>query len=112
MTLLTVFYQILKFFSNRGLYTEEGIIALIEVMDSQIIDYLSITLTGSDFRVNSERSRIQRKTGYGLETKDVADFSPNKNTIYLYKCLKPEEVLIIKNALGKYRDQIEIVENF
>jgi hypothetical protein len=102
----------MHFLSNRGLYIDEGIISPGINMDEQIINYLSITLTGSDFRVNDEKTRIQRKTGYGVETKDVADFSPNKNTLYLYKCLKVEEVLIIRNALGKYRDQVEVVENF
>ena len=60
MTLLFVFYQILKFLSNRGLYTMEVIIICGAVMDQQIIEYLAITLTGSDFRVNSEKTRIQR----------------------------------------------------
>lgn len=90
----------------------EVIIICGAVMDQQIIDYLSVTLTGSDFRINSERTRIQRRTGYGMETKDVADIAADKNTIYLYKCLRVEEVLIIRNALGKYRDQVEVVKNF
>ena len=90
----------------------EVIIICGAVMDQQIIEYLAITLTGSDFRVNSEKTRIQRRTGYGMETKDVADIAADKDAIYLYKCLKPEEVRIIRSALGKFSDQVEVVENF
>lgn len=81
-------------------------------MDQQLIDYLSITLTGSDFRLNGEKTRIQRRTGYGVETKDVADIAADKDAIYLYKCLKPAEVMIIRSALGKFTDLVEVIENF
>jgi hypothetical protein len=71
-----------------------------------------VTLTGSSFRINPENTRIERRTGYGTEKKDVADISENKNKIFLYKCLKSAEIEIIRNALGKYQNQVEIVENF